>query len=175
MLRLWNGVKNQEKGCKSCKRRREQKRFVVLDVSNTYFLSNISKQLAATIAELEEYKLLLSERPTMKKADFLTRLSEDTPFDTEAQLENWIKRTEADVRKKQRRDLGLEEEPEEVPTFPLLERPDEELTEDEVKEKKRQRLMKGAWDARMKVKEEKRKERERMVSCPLCFVILGRC
>lgn len=110
----------------------------------------------------------------MKKADFLTRLSEDTPFDTEAQLETWIKRTEADVRKKQRRDLGLEEEPEEVPTFPLLERPDEELTEDEVKDKKRQRLMKGAWDARMKVKEEKRKERERMVSYPLCSVILGR-
>lgn len=109
----------------------------------------------------------------MKKADFLTRLSEDTPFDTEAQLESWIKRTEADVRKKQRRDLGLEEEPEEVPTFPLLERPDEELTEDEMKEKKRQRLMKGAWDARMKVKEEKRKEKERMVSYPLCSVIWG--
>ncbi|OWZ72772.1 hypothetical protein AYX14_01810 [Cryptococcus neoformans] len=121
-----------------------------------------AEKLAATIAELEEYKLLLSERPTMKKADFLTRLSEDTPFDTEAQLESWIKRIEVDVRKKQRKDLGLEEEPEEVPTFPLLERLDEELTEDELKEKKRQRLMKGAWDARMKVKEEKRKERERM-------------
>lgn len=174
MLRLWNDVKNQERGCKSCKRRREQKRYVVLDVFQypiSCLISNIFKQLAATIAELEKYKLLLSERPTMRKADFLTKLSEDTPFDTEAQLESWVKRTEADVRKKQRKDLGLEEEPEEVPTFPLLERPDEELNEDELKEKRRQRLMKGAWDARMKAKEEKRKERERMVSYSLCSVV----
>ncbi|WVQ80378.1 hypothetical protein IAT38_002483 [Cryptococcus sp. DSM 104549] len=121
-----------------------------------------AQKLAATMVELEEYKLILSERPSMKKADFIKRISSSTPFETEAELDSWIKRTEADVRKKQRKDLGIEEEPEEDPVFPLLERPDAELTEEEVKEKKRQRLMKGAWEARVKIREEKRKEKERL-------------
>ncbi|TYJ51768.1 hypothetical protein B9479_007640 [Cryptococcus floricola] len=121
-----------------------------------------AEKLAATIAELEEYKLLISDKSSLKKADYINRIAEETPFDTEAQLESWVKKTEADVRKKQRKDLGLTEEPEEEPTYPLLERPDGELNEDEIKEKKRQRLMKGAWDARQKIKEEKRIERERL-------------
>ncbi|ODN97180.1 hypothetical protein I350_08160 [Cryptococcus amylolentus CBS 6273] len=121
-----------------------------------------AEKLAATIAELEEYKLLISDKSSLKKADYINRIAEETPFDTEAQLESWVKKTEADVRKKQRKDLGLTEEPEEEPTFPLLGRPDGELNEEEIKEKKRQRLMKGAWDARQKIKEEKRIERERL-------------
>lgn len=85
-----------------------------------------------------------------------------TPFETEAELENWIKRTEAEIRRKQKKDLG-EEEVEEDPVFPLVDRPDEELNEDEIKEKRRQRLMKAGWEARVKVREEKRREKERQV------------
>ncbi len=86
-----------------------------------------------------------------------------TPFETEAELESWIKRTEADIRRKQRKDLGDDAEPEEDPTFPLVDRPDEELNEEELKEKKRQRLMKAGWEARVKLREEKKREKERMV------------
>ncbi|WVN87297.1 uncharacterized protein L203_102475 [Cryptococcus depauperatus CBS 7841] len=120
-----------------------------------------AEKLAAAVVEIEEYNALLSERSKMKKNEFLSRLSQETPFDTEFQLESWIKRTEADIRKKQRKVMGLEEEPEEEPSFPLLERLDEELNEEEIKEKRRQRLLKGSWDARVKIKEEKRKEKER--------------
>ncbi|WVR03473.1 hypothetical protein IAU60_000464 [Kwoniella sp. DSM 27419] len=121
-----------------------------------------AEKLAVKINELEEYKLLQSERPTMKKAEFLSRLAETTPFETEAELDGWIKKTEVEVRKKQRKDMGIEEEPEEEPVFPLADRPDAELTEDEIKEKRRQRLMKAGWEARVRAREEKRKERERM-------------
>lgn len=113
------------------------------------------------MVELEEYRSILAERPKMKKAEFIARVSETTPFDSEAELEAWIKKTEAEIKRKQRKDQGLEDEPEEEPVFPLIDLPDEGLTEDEVKEKRRQKLMKAGWDARVKLREEKKKEKER--------------
>jgi actin-related protein 5 len=113
------------------------------------------------MVELEEYKILLSERPTMKKPEFISRLVRDTPFDTESELESWIKKTEADIKRKEKKDVG-DDEPEEDPVFPLVDRPDTDLTEDEVKEKRRQRLMKAGWEARVKVREEKKKEKDRL-------------
>lgn len=118
---------------------------------------------------MDEYKMLVAERGSLKKADWVQRISDTTPFETEAELEAWIKKTELEVRRKQKREMGEEPEPEEEPSFPLADRPDEELTEEEIKEKRRQRLMKAGWEARVKVREEKRKERERLVS----FTILG--
>lgn len=118
---------------------------------------------------MDEYKMLVAERGSLKKADWVQRISDTTPFETEAELEAWIKKTELEVRRKQKREMGEEPEPEEEPSFPLADRPDEELTEEEIKEKRRQRLMKAGWEARVKVREEKRKERERFVS----FTILG--
>jgi actin-related protein 5 len=113
------------------------------------------------MVELEEYKILLSERPTMKKPDFISRLVSDTPFDTESELESWIKKTEDEIKRKQRKDMG-EEEPEEAdPVFPLVDRPDTDLTEEEIKEKRRQRLMKAGWEARVKAREEKKREKDR--------------
>jgi actin-related protein 5 len=114
------------------------------------------------MVELEEYKMLLSERPSMKKADFISRLVSDTPFDTEAELDSWIKKTEADIKRKEKKDLGEEAEPEEDPVFPMVDRPDAELNEEEIREKRRQRLMKAGWEARIRAREEKRKEKDRL-------------
>lgn len=106
----------------------------------------------------------MAEKSTMKKADFQKRISDNTSFETETELEAWIKRTEQEIRRKQKRAMGEDPEPEEEPSFPLVDRPDEELTEEEIKDKRRQRLMKAGWEARVKIREEKRKERERLVS-----------
>ena len=114
------------------------------------------------MAELEEYKLILADRPKMKKVEFLSSIAENTPFETEAELESWIKRTDADIKRKQRKAMGEDPEPEEEPTFPPVDRPDEELNEEELKEKRKQRLMKAGWEARVKVREEKKREKERM-------------
>jgi actin-related protein len=118
-------------------------------------------QLAAKQAELDEYKAVLALKETSSRSDFLAQIAETTPFETEGELENWIKRTEQEIRRKQRKDAGEEPEPEEEPTFPLVDRPDSELNEEEIKEKRRQRLMKAGWEARIKAREEKRKESER--------------
>jgi actin-related protein 5 len=69
------------------------------------------------MVELEEYKMLMSERSSMKKPEFMSRLVRDTPFDTEAELDSWIKKTEADIKRKEKKDMG-EEEVEEDPVIP---------------------------------------------------------
>jgi actin-related protein 5 len=98
----------------------------------------------------------------MKKADFVARVIEFTPFDSESELEAWVKKTDADIKRKQKKDMGDEPDAtEEEPKFPLVDVPDEELDEVSLKEKRRQRLMKAGWEARVKVREEKKKERER--------------
>ena len=113
---------------------------------------------------------MLLERSSLKKADFLLKMSETTPFENEAELEAWIKRTDSDIRRKQRKIVGDEVEPEDEPVFPLVDRPDEDLNEEELKEKRRQRLMKAGWEARVKGREEKKKIKERQVEAAFCHV-----
>lgn len=48
----------------------------------------------------------------------------------------------------------------EAPSFPLVDVPDEELDEDGLKEKKKQKLMKAGHEARERAKREKERERE---------------
>ena len=116
------------------------------------------------MVELEEYKLLIADRPNLKKMDFLNKLRETTPFESEGELESWIKKTESDIKRKQRKDAGEDVDAEEDPSFPLVDRPDEELNDEEIKEKRRQRLMKAGLEARIKLRAEKAKEKERRVS-----------
>ena len=120
-------------------------------------------QLAQKMALLTQYSTLLASRGSLPREEFLDQLLENTPFETEGELETWVKRTEGDIKRKQKRDLGEEAEPDEDPSFPLVDRPDEELNEEEIKEKRRQRLMKAGWEARVRAREEKQRERERLL------------
>lgn len=52
---------------------------------------------------------------------------------------------------------------EEAPSFPLLDIPDAELDPEQLKEKKRQRMLKAGYETRVKLKAEKQAERERLV------------
>jgi actin-related protein 5 len=49
------------------------------------------------------------------------------------------------------------------PTFPLVDVPDQDLDEEQKKEKRKQRMMKGAHLARQKLKEEKQAEKDKLV------------
>lgn len=52
---------------------------------------------------------------------------------------------------------------EEIPSFPLVDVPDAELDPEQIKEKKRQRMLKANYDTRVKLKAEKQAERDRLV------------
>lgn len=50
----------------------------------------------------------------------------------------------------------------EPPTFPLVDVPDHTLNEEDLKEKRRQRLMKAGYDARIRAKAEREVDKARL-------------
>ncbi|KAK6341645.1 Nuclear actin-protein involved in chromatin remodeling [Orbilia brochopaga] len=112
--------------------------------------------------ELAYYQNLLERGKGATKKN-LSRMLENDGFRDEAQLEKRIKELEKSIRRSRNKDLGIEEEEEEeVPSFPLVDTPDENLTEEEIKQKRAQRLAKAGYEARLRLRAEKEKERERL-------------
>ena len=70
-------------------------------------------------------------------------------------LDAYLKKIEKSLQKARNKELGVDEnEGKEPPTFPLVDVPDHTLSEEDLKEKRRQKLMKGAHDARVRAKVE---------------------
>lgn len=112
--------------------------------------------------ELEYYKDLQQRLVGQTKKETKRLLDEDE-FKDEAQLEKMIKDMEKSVRKARNKDLGVTDnvEEEEVPAFPLLDIPDEQLDEAGLKQKRHQRLLKSGVEARARAKIEKEQEKAR--------------
>ncbi|KAL9604385.1 MAG: hypothetical protein Q9219_000573 [cf. Caloplaca sp. 3 TL-2023] len=112
---------------------------------------------------LEYYKDLQKKLVDQTKKE-VKRLLDEDGFKDESQLEKTIQDLEKSVRKARNKDVGGPENPEDeaVPTFPLLDIPDEDLDEAGLKEKRHQRLMKSGHEARVRAKAEKELERARM-------------
>ncbi len=112
--------------------------------------------------ELEYYKDLQQRLVGQTKKE-TKRLLDDDEFKDEAQLDKLIKEMEKSVRKARNKDLGVPDnaDAEEVPTFPLLDVPDEQLDEAGLKQKRHQRLLKSGVEARARAKVEKEQERAR--------------
>ncbi|CAE6513286.1 unnamed protein product [Rhizoctonia solani] len=120
------------------------------------------EKLAQKEKDLEELQELREWKFNEKTAQFLHRIRMQG-LDTEEILESTIKKLENDIKKARKKDGDAEEEPQEEPTFPLLDVPDEDLFEDALKEKRRQKLLKAGHEARLKARKEKeaaRKEKE---------------
>lgn len=111
--------------------------------------------------ELEYFKQLQQQIAETTKKEARLLLDEEE-FKDEVALDRRIKEMEKSIRKQRNKDVGdLEEEPEEPPSYPLLDIPDEELDEDGLKQKRQQRLMKSNHDARARAKAEKEAEKAR--------------
>lgn len=112
--------------------------------------------------EFEYYQQLQIQLQDQTKKE-AKRILESNDFDDESQLEKKVRELEKSIRKARNKDVGdVEEEVQEVPTFPLLDRPDEELDEEELKQKRQQRLMKSNYEARLRAKAEKEREKARL-------------
>lgn len=112
--------------------------------------------------ELEYFKQLQEQIQESTKKDARALLEEEE-FRDEAALDKRIKEMEKSIRKQRNKDVGdLEEEPEEPPTYPLLDVPDEELDEEGLKQKRQQRLNKSNHEARARAKAEKEAEKLRL-------------
>lgn len=112
--------------------------------------------------ELEYYRQLQQSIAEVSKKEARNLLDEEE-FRDEAALDRKIKEMEKSIRKQRNKDVGdLDEEPEEPPSYPLLEVPDDQLDEDGLKQKRQQRLMKSNHDARARAKAEKEREKNRL-------------
>ncbi|EGP89704.1 unnamed protein product [Zymoseptoria tritici ST99CH_3D7] len=112
--------------------------------------------------ELEYFKQLQGQVQEATTKKEIRSLLEEDEFKDEAQLDRKIKEMEKSIRKQRNKDVGdLEEEAEEPPTYPLLDVPDDDLDEDDLKAKRQQRLMKANHDARARAKAEKDAEKAR--------------
>ncbi|KAG8880507.1 Nuclear actin-protein involved in chromatin remodeling [Tulasnella sp. 331] len=68
------------------------------------------------------------------------------------------RKLENELRKAKLRETG-EEDIVEEPTFPLVDTPDDQLDEEGIKERRRQKLMKSLYDGRVRQREERAKEK----------------
>ncbi|KAF7308732.1 hypothetical protein MKEN_01072300 [Mycena kentingensis (nom. inval.)] len=112
-----------------------------------------AEKLAQKESDLEELLALREGKAEDNKREWAYKLQE-AGLDDEAELEETIKRLESDLKKARKKDAADGEEVEE-PTYPLL-----DLDEEGLKEKKKQKLLKGSYEARVRAKKEKERERE---------------
>ncbi|TCD67456.1 Actin- protein 5 [Steccherinum ochraceum] len=108
--------------------------------------------------ELQHLLELREKREVESKKDWQAILS-DEGFDNDAAFDAAVKKLEAYLKKSKKKDAEGDEMDEEPPTFPLVDVPDADLDEDQLKEKKKQKLMKAGYDARERARREKERER----------------
>ncbi|KAJ1021659.1 hypothetical protein NDA16_003795 [Ustilago loliicola] len=111
--------------------------------------------------DLKYYQQLKEYKGKERKAEYLKRLENDG-FDSEQALDKMINKIEGALKRFRAKELGeeyIQDEKQEEPTFPLVDVPDADLDEEGIKEKRKQRLMKAGYDARLRAKAEKAEEK----------------
>lgn len=109
--------------------------------------------------DLKYYEVLQEWKQKEKKSEYLKRL-EAEGFSSEGELDSTVKNIQAALKRHRAKELGEDpDEPQEAPTFPLADTPDDQLDEEGIKEKRRQRLMRSGHEARLRAKAEKEEEK----------------
>ncbi|KAJ2402926.1 Nuclear actin-protein involved in chromatin remodeling [Coemansia sp. RSA 2559] len=108
--------------------------------------------------ELEELVELQSSKDSMDAEDFAARLDHFGLMD-EQELSDAIAKSQNIMNRAQNKELGIEPEEKEEPVFPLVDVPNEELSEEQKREKRKQVFLKASHDARVRARMEKEKER----------------
>ncbi|GAA5940758.1 uncharacterized protein JCM15063_006353 [Sporobolomyces koalae] len=112
--------------------------------------------------EMTVFGELKASQATLKKADYEKKLKE-YGFSSPEDLDEYLKKIEKSLTKARNKELGIDEnENKEPPSFPLIDVPDHTLNEEDLKEKRKQKLMKAGYDARIRMKREKEEERQRL-------------
>lgn len=145
--------KTEEELARTAERRKEQgKRLQEIAAKQR------TEKLMQNSHDLENLLMLKKEKLAIKKAEWLVRL-EDEGFDSEESFEEAIKRLEFKIKKTKKKEIEGDESIPEEPSFPLVDILDEELDEEGLKEKRRQKLVKASFEARQRVQKEKERER----------------
>ncbi|KAI9309010.1 hypothetical protein BJ944DRAFT_254252 [Cunninghamella echinulata] len=113
------------------------------------------EKLVAREQEYEAFTNLKNSKSTMKKNDWLSQIRQ-AGFKDENDLDNTIKQIDAAIQRARNKELGIDDtEEKEPPPSNLIDIPDEELSEADKREKRKQKLMKANYDARIRAKQAK--------------------
>ncbi|KAK4704497.1 actin-related protein 5, partial [Phenoliferia sp. Uapishka_3] len=143
------------------------------------------EKLVRSEEELSAFSELRKSKGVGKKVDYDKRLKA-AGFDNTDDLDAYLKKLEKTLQRARNKELGIDENEgkvrpppfsslppssltllrffhsQEAPTFPLVNVPDHTLNEEDLKEKRRQRLMKAGYDARIRAKTERDAEKLRV-------------
>ena len=113
--------------------------------------------------ELQELRELKKGKKDADDEDDYDETLKIHGFDSEKQLDELIVSVEAKLKKFKNKMAGIAEpeDPKEPPSFPLVDVPDAQLTPEQIKEKRKQKLMKAGYDARIRQRQEKDVQRQR--------------
>ncbi|TFK28342.1 chromatin remodeling complex subunit [Coprinopsis marcescibilis] len=146
--------KSEEELARAAERRREQGRKL-----QEIAAKNRMEKLAQKETDLQYLLDLREARSTDSKREWASKLQSEG-FDSDTALDDTIKKLELYVKKARKKEAGEADEPMEEPSFPLIDTPDADLDEEQLKDKKKQKLIKAGWEARMRARKEKERERE---------------
>ncbi|ORX94082.1 actin-like ATPase domain-containing protein [Basidiobolus meristosporus CBS 931.73] len=148
--------KTEEEQARIAAKRKEQAKRLQEQAAKTRLAKLIEKE-----ENLKVYKNLKETKRSMHKSEFLDKL-EDLGFEEESELDEAIKKTETAIRRARNKELGIvEEEEKEKPNFSLVDVPDEQLSEADRKEKRKQKLLKAGYEARERARIAKEEEKAR--------------
>lgn len=112
--------------------------------------------------DLKYFEQLKEWKGKERKAEYFKRL-ESEGFSSEGELESTVRKLQATLKRSRAKELGDEEGDQqaaaEAPSFALVDVPDDQLDEEGIREKRKQRLLKAGHDARLRAKAEKEEER----------------
>lgn len=149
--------KSEEELAKQAERRREQGRRLQEQARKKRLEKLIQQE-----QEFEYYDQIREQFALLSKAE-ADRRAQREEFKDANDFNKYVENLEKALRKARSQDVddGTEdEEPNPETAWPLVNIPDEELDEEQIKDKRRQKLLKANYDARMRAKEEKKREEE---------------
>lgn len=147
--------KSEEELARQAEKRKEQGRRLQEQAQK--------KRLEKLVQKEQEYEYYTQLRDSLSKLSKTEaeRRAQAEEFEGTADLAKYIENLEKSLKKARSQDFDEPEEDVNPETaWPLAEIPDADLSEDQIKEKRRQKLLKSNYDARMRAKEEKQKEEE---------------
>ncbi|KAG7090680.1 hypothetical protein E1B28_009778 [Marasmius oreades] len=112
-----------------------------------------------------DYQYLLDikeSRGDLGKRDWQNKLLAEG-FDDETTLDETLKKLDNDLKRARKKEAALggdDAQEEEPPSFPLADVPDDQLDEEGLKEKKKQKLLRAGFEARARARKEKEREKE---------------
>lgn len=111
--------------------------------------------------EFQYYTNLGIELEGWSKTDIQRRM-EDEEFEDYDDFKKYVANLEKSIKKGRHEDISENQNEEIDPNtaYPLAEVPDDQLTEDLIKEKRKQKLLKANFEARQRAKEAKKEEEE---------------